>query len=249
MSVYEQILKNSKAGKKMLAVLLDPEKQGMQQLALEQIRHCGVEFVFVGGSGYQMPIDDYIIQLRKGLIKSGKQVCPIVLFPGDICQFSAEADALLLLSLISSRDAELLIGKHVRMAKAIRESGIETIAMGYVLVDGGRVSSLERVTGEKPLKEKEEIVATALAGEMSGKRLIYLEAGSGAKNPVSKEIIKAVKEAISVPLIVGGGICNPEQMKDAFEAGADLVVIGNHFEKHAEEVSRFAEALDETNNR
>ena len=226
----------------MLIVLLDPEKTSHPETAARQIVEGGVDLVFVGGSGYNQPLGEYLKHLRMLLTKDGKQTCPIVLFPGDISQFSAEADALLFLSLLSGRDAEMLIGRHIRSAVAIRESGIETIPMGYILVDGGRQSSVERVTKTKPLVDKQEIVSTALAGEMLGKQLIYLEAGSGAKNPVGKDIIRSVRQKLTIPLIVGGGICTVDQMNEAFLAGADIVVIGNYFEHHPEEISIFASA-------
>ena len=242
MSVYEQILIAKAIGRKLLAVLLDPDKQDRQENVVRLIDGGGVDMVFVGGSGYSRPVDDYVGSLRRQLSAYNCH-CPVVLFPGDICQFSPEADALLFLSLISGRNADLLVGRHVRAAKAVRESGIETIPMGYILVDGGRVSATERVTGTIPLQSEEEIVSTALAGEMLGQRLIYLEAGSGAKRPVSVSVISSVSKALRVPLIVGGGIRSTEQLKNAASAGADLLVVGNHFETHPEDIPLFAKAL------
>ena len=242
MPVYEQILIAKAIGRKLFAVLLDPDKQEKQVNVVQFIAGSGVDMVFVGGSGYNRSVDEYVGNLRRQLSAYDCH-CPVVLFPGDICQFSQEADALLFLSLISGRNADLLIGRHVRAAKAVRESGIETIPMGYILVDGGKVSTTERVTGTAPLQSEEEIVSTALAGEMLGQRLIYLEAGSGAKKPVSASVISSVSKALRVPLIVGGGIRSTEQLIEAAQAGADLLVVGNHFETHPEDIPMFAEAL------
>ncbi len=158
---------------------------------------------------------------------------PVILFPGDHSHITPEADALLFLSLISGRNPEYLIGQQVKSAQKLRESKLEVIPTGYILVDGGNFSAVERVSNTKPLDpdDIELIVNTALAGQYLGKELIYLEAGSGAKNAISEDIISAVKKAISIPLIVGGGIRTQHQLERIYEAGADLVVIGTAFEK------------------
>ncbi len=242
MQVYEYIRSEARAGRKLLAVLLDPEKECDLMHVAKLTVSADVKIVLVGGSGYKKPVDEYVVRLRTCFEQAGggKGNPYIVLFPGDVSQVSRHADALLFLSLLSSRDAELLIGQHVRAAEKVKESGIETIAMGYILVDGGRVSTVERVTGSRALRDTREITATAMAGEMSGKRLIYLEAGSGAEKPVQSDIIKTVRCCTSVPLIVGGGIKTVGQMNEAFSAGADMVVIGNHFEEMPEDIVKFA---------
>jgi putative glycerol-1-phosphate prenyltransferase len=166
---------------------------------------------------------------------------PLVIFPGNVAQFSPNADALLFLTLLNARTADMLIDPHVQMAMPILQSGIESIPMGYILIDGGRKSSVEKVSHCTPIPQDEvdRIVSTAVAGQLLGKQLIYLEAGSGAKARVSTDIIRAVRAQLQVPLIVGGGICTPEAMLQAFDAGADIVVIGNHFEQHPDEMGDF----------
>lgn len=229
----------------MLAVLLDPDKRSDLEHVAANIVVGGIDLVLVGGSGYDKPIDEYIVRLRELLTKDGCCSCPIVLFPGDIRQFSDKADALLFLSLLSCNDSAWLVGKHIEVARAVAESGIESIPMGYILVDGGKQTAVARVTGSAPLKDIDKICSTAVAGVLLGKKIIYLEAGSGAAKPVSAEIISAVKEAIDgvnrqeVVLIVGGGICTVEQMQTAYKAGADLVVVGNHFEMQPDDIVLF----------
>ena len=166
---------------------------------------------------------------------------PLVLFPGNTAQFTPMADALLFLTLLNSRRAEVLIEPHIQVASIIRQSGIETIPMGYILVDGDRQSAVERVSGCAPIAHQAvaDVVSHAVAGQLLGKQLIYIEAGSGAKTPVSIDTIRAVRQAIDLPLIVGGGITSEEQMLAAFSAGANIVVIGNHFEQHPEDLPRF----------
>ncbi len=241
MNVFSYIKQQRTAGKKMLAVLLDPAPvRGGRVTALrsEDLHH--VDFLFVGGSGLEESIDAFVQNLKAETAESN---CPVVLFPGSLLQFTPHADALLFLSLLSGRNAEMLIGSQVRAARVVRESGIETIPMGYILIDGGRLSSVEKASETRaiPANDIDLIVDTAIAGEMLGMQCIYLEAGSGARTPVATETIAQVRQAISIPLIVGGGICTPEQMQAAFLAGADLVVIGNHFETHPEEIPLFAQ--------
>ena len=163
---------------------------------------------------------------------------PVVLFPGNVSQVTAEADALLFLSLLSGRNAEMLVGQQVRAAEAVKQAAIETIPMGHILVDGGRETAVARVSGTRPIAQEavDEIVHTAMAAEMMGKQLVYLEAGSGALQPVREEVIRAVRAAISCPLIVGGGIRSIEEMQCAYHAGADIVVVGNWLEEHPEEL-------------
>jgi putative glycerol-1-phosphate prenyltransferase len=161
---------------------------------------------------------------------------PVVLFPGNAAQFTPKADALLNISLLSGRNAEYLISQHVVSAMAIKKSGIEVIPAAYLLIDGGCVSSVEYISNTRPIpQEKSNIaVSTALAGELLGMKAVYLEAGSGALNPVCAQMIAEVKAQISVPLLVGGGIKTPEQMQTAYNAGADMVIVGNIFEKQPE---------------
>ena len=191
--------------------------------------------IFVGGSSGGEQTEKVVKQLK------AQYDVPVVLFPGNVRQVTSEADALLFLSLLSGRNAEMLVGQQVRAAEAVRQAGIETIPMGYILVDGGIESAVARVSGTQPIAQEavDEIVQTAMAAEMMGKQLVYLEAGSGALEPVRAEVIRAVRAAISCPLIVGGGIRSTEAMQRAYDAGADIVVVGNWLEEHPEALEEF----------
>lgn len=234
MAVLTDILAARKEGRKLLALLLDPEKADLDKLPLAD--GCLPDLVFVGGSTGGN-CDAFVAALRR------RTRVPIVLFPGSALQFSPAADALLFLSLLSGRNAETLVGQQVRAARAVRRSGIESIPMGYILIDGGKETAVQRVTHTQPIEQSNitQIVDTAIAAELLGKQVVYLEAGSGAETPVSAEIIRAVRENTNIPLIVGGGIRTTEQMTNAFSAGADIVVIGNHFESHPEELTAFCQ--------
>lgn len=224
-----------------LAVLLDPDKtdkNGLPALC-EHIRRGRISCVLVGGSGYEADIAPFVETLQTFLPE-----IPVILFPGSPGQLTAKADAMLLLSLISGRDSRFLIGQHVEAMPAFRREILETIPTGYILVDGGRQSSAERVSGTVPLRDVQQVVDTACAGALLGMKLIYLEAGSGAAMPVSPGWIKRVRQAVDLPLFVGGGIRTIEQMQSAFCAGADVVVIGNHFEQHPEDIVSFGQAVD-----
>jgi phosphoglycerol geranylgeranyltransferase len=187
--------------------------------------------VLVGGS---LLLEDHFAKVITLLKK--KTSVPVVIFPGNNYQVSREADAILLLSLISGRNPEYLIGQHVVAAPQIRESGLEVIPTGYMLIDGGRVSTTSYMTQTVPIPhDKADIaVATAMAGEMLGLRSIYMEAGSGARNSISVEMLKAVKSAVKIPVIVGGGIRTPEQAEELSTAGANMIVVGNILEKQPE---------------
>ncbi|MCM1035122.1 MAG: geranylgeranylglyceryl/heptaprenylglyceryl phosphate synthase [Paludibacter sp.] len=236
--LYEFLLERKARKKRTLAVLLDPEKTPIASLPHLCALICegDIDLVLVGGSGWAHSTDDFVCSLKQRIAP-----IPVVLFPGSPAQFSSHADALLLLSLISGRNAELLIGQHVANAVRIQRSGIETIPTGYILVDGGKTCTTEIVSGTSAITQDNLslITSTALAGEMLGMRLVYLEAGSGALTAVNEHVIRSVRENISIPLIVGGGIGSLHQMQVAFEAGADMVVIGNHFEQHPEDIVSF----------
>lgn len=238
MRVKTDILAKMAAGKKMLAVLLDPENlQSAEAIDCigSQLRQYQPDMVLIGGSTWYESVTPLVHALRPYT-----QEVPLVLFPGHPSQFSAEADAILFHSLLSGRNAETLIGWQTDAARAVRESGIEVISMGYILVDGGKESTTARVTGTKALAADrlDKIVDTALAGEMLGMQAIYLEAGSGAATPVGTGVIKGVRSMISAPLIVGGGICSREAAEAAWQAGADIVVVGNYLERHPDELRR-----------
>jgi len=231
------ILHRPSLGDKKLALLLDPEKANLDALPITDL--CHPDFIFVGGSTGG-DTTDFIRALKEKLPITNHQL-PIILFPGNAAQFSPEADAILYLSLLSGRNPEYLIDQQIASARRIHDSHIECIPTAYILIDGGVETSTMRVTGTHPLKpsDLQTILDTCIAAELMGKTAIYLEAGSGAINPVSTDIIKAVREVVSVTLIVGGGIRTPEAMHAAYQAGADIVVIGNHFEQHPEELEKF----------
>ena len=242
---------------KKLAILLDPEKADLSALPLSA--DCSPDYIFVGGSTGG-DTTAFVKVLKEKLSQSAmrsvsKAVCtlsgeaglgrpPIVLFPGNASQFTPEADAILYLSLLSGDNPEYLVHQQVRAARAIHGSSITVIPTAYILIDGGVETSTMRVTGTKPLKPSnlQTIIDTCIAAELMGKKAIYLEAGSGAQISVSPDIIREVRKNTSIPLIVGGGIRTPEAMQAAYSAGADIVVIGNHFESHPEELQKFLSA-------
>ena len=234
--------------RKALALLLDPEKADLSRLSFTEEVHP--DYVFVGGSTGG-DTTDFVRALKKKLSPITNHQSPIVLFPGNAEQFTPEADAILFLSLLSGRNPEYLVEQQIRSAEAIRKSQIRSIPTAYILIDGGVETSTMRVTHTLPISsdKKDEIVATCVAAELMGKEAIYLEAGSGAKVPVSTEIIQAVRAATKCTLIVGGGIRTPQAMNAAYEAGADIVVIGNHFESHPETLADFCRHLDVSKSR
>lgn len=217
-------------GKKSIGLLLDPDKAGSVQLKrLLEIADAGhADFILVGGSITFTGIDSLIEEVRK------KCSVPVVLFPGNLLQLSMKADIILLLSLISGRNSELLIGNHVIAAPFLKNVSERVVPVGYVLIGGSTRSSVEYLsqTESIPADKPEIAVATALAGQLLGMRLIYLEAGSGAPEPVPASLIKAVRENITIPITVGGGLRDPDAIGKAFEAGADLIILGNGCEKN-----------------
>lgn len=222
---------------KGLALLLDPEKANLEALPVTE--SCHPDYIFVGGSTGGDTTE--FVRNLKSQITNYKLQIPIVLFPGNSSQFTPEADAVLFLSLLSGNNPEYLIGQQIKSARFIYESRMDFVPTAYVLIDGGVETSTMRVTGTKPIPASDirMIVDTCIAAELMGKTAIYLEAGSGAVHPVSSDIIKAVRAVTSVTLIVGGGIRTPEAMNAAYDAGADIVVIGNHFEEHPETLADF----------
>lgn len=230
MHSYNNILNDIEAGKKLLAVLIDPDKVVFDTLKVffNRISMSVATHIFVGGS-------TDINNRTESVVKEIKQQTklPVILFPGDYSHVTEKADGLLFLSLISGRNSEYLIEQQVQSIPLLRNTNLEIIPTGYILIDGGVETAVQRVSNTKPMCQNNSdlIVDTALAGEYSGKKLIYLEAGSGATVPVEGNIIKAVKAELNIPLIVGGGIRTADQIKKAYEAGADMVVIGTAFEK------------------
>lgn len=230
MQIYDTLKAAKQQKAKKFVVLFDPDKLRLGNLsqAVELAAACGVDYFFIGGSlVVNNMLDEVLTEIRRHCS------IPLVLFPGNSFQLSYRADALLFLSLISGRNPELLIGQHVIAAPFLKMSPLEIISTGYMLVDGGVPTSVQYMSNTYPIPaHKTDIaVCTALAGEMLGLKLLYLEAGSGAKTPVSTEMIEAVSSAVNVPLIVGGGVRTPEKVAESLRAGADLVVVGNALEK------------------
>ncbi len=241
MSIYDKIYGNSKK----FAVLIDPDKIAGKDIetVAKSIQDNNVDIVFLGGSLLlEDHLNDTIDVLRKNCNK------PIILFPGSTMQVNPKADAILLLSLISGRNPEMLIGSHVIAAPYLKASGLEIIPTGYMLIDSGRPTTASYMSHSMPIPhDKDEIaVCTALAGEMLGLKVIYLDGGSGAKESVSCEMIRMVKSNIQVPLFVGGGIRTPEIASEIYNAGADLIVVGNAIQKKLaliEEISSIKHSL------
>lgn len=228
--IYKQLQQLKNESKSAFAVLVDPDKVSpadMQYLA-RLCNDAGVDFVFMGGSLLVSHQLDGCIQRFKA-----ESNIPIVLFPGSPAQVTPYADALLYLSLISGRNAELLIGQHVISAPAVKSSGLEVISTGYMVIDGGAPTTVSYVSNSAPIPANKPDIAlcTAWAGELQGKHIIYMDAGSGAKNPITEEMIHKVSSNIDVPLVVGGGIKTPEKVYAASKAGATVVVVGNAIEK------------------
>ncbi len=223
------MIKDNFPGYKSVALLLDPDKSPGDELEniLKIATENKTDYILAGGSLTFNSIDNLIDAIRKN---TG---IPIVLFPGNLLQLSQKADAILLLSLISGRNPELLIGNHVTAAPYLRNIREKLISVGYILVGSGKKTSVEYIshTESIPYDKPEIVVATALAGEMLGLHMIYLEAGSGAETPVPDEIIRSVRESVTIPLAVGGGLKNSDQITSAFKAGANLVILGNSCEK------------------
>lgn len=228
-NIYNDILKAKSDKTKLLAILLDPDKIVWENLSglISKINQSPATHIFIGGSLVTTSIIDELIVLIK-------QNCnlPIVLFPGNPSQISDKADAILFLSLISGRNPDYLIEYQVNAVPILKQTHLEIISTGYILIESGSKTAVERVSKTRPLDRNniDYVIQTAQAGEMLGNKLIYLEAGSGAKQAVSLEMIKKISQNIEIPLVVGGGIIDLQQIKNSYTAGADLVVIGTAFE-------------------
>ncbi len=232
-NIYKEIIQAKIEFKKLLAILLDPDKIVWEDLELliAKIKQSPATHVFIGGSQVKTNrIDELISRLKQNVN------LPMVLFPGNPSQISNEADAILFLSLISGRNSDYLIEHQVKAVPIIKKTQLEVISTGYMLIESGTETAVERVSKTKPL-DREDLqlaLATAQAGEMLGNKLIYLEAGSGAKQAVPLKMIELVAQNIKIPLIVGGGIVDLHNIQKAHDAGADLVVIGTAFENDHE---------------
>ena len=240
--IYHSLTEGKRQGKKSFAVLIDPDK--VNDTSIEQLITLAVgakvDYFFVGGS---LVISNYLDECVK-FIKRNCNI-PVILFPGSPNQVSKYADALLYLSLISGRNADLLIGQHVISASVVKQSGLEIMPTGYMVIDGGAPTTVSYISNATPLPaDKNEIaICTAMAGEMLGMKLIYMDAGSGAKRPITEIMIQKVSSCIDVPLIIGGGITHPEKAYLNCKAGADVIVVGNAIEKDANLIKEMAAAV------
>lgn len=228
-NIYDNILQSKANNEKLLAILLDPDKIDLNNLEVltKKINQSPATHIFIGGSTFEgNNLNEIIIQIKENCD------LPIVLFPGNPSQISSQADAILFLSLISGRNSDYLIEHQVNAIPILKQTNLEVISTGYILIESGTKTTVERVSKTKPLSRNNPafILQTAQAGEMLGNKLIYLEAGSGATYAVSKEIIKLVSQNIEIPLLVGGGIIDLQGIQNAYKAGADMVVIGTAFE-------------------
>jgi putative glycerol-1-phosphate prenyltransferase len=239
MNIYTELLKKKKKG---FAVLIDPDKYSTEEVgsAAKLAQESGVDYIFIGGS---LLTSGHL----EACIKKIKSNCsiPVIIFPGSVMQVNENADGILLLSLISGRNADLLIGKQVIAAPIIKRSGLEVLPTGYMLIESGNSTTALYMSNTSPIpRQKNDIaVCTALAGEMLGLKLLYMDAGSGAKQPVPDSMIADVKSQISIPLIVGGGIRDSQQALDALSAGADIIVVGNAIEENNGLIREIGEAI------
>jgi len=229
--ILKYIQNASKKGNKLLSILLDPDKTSFEEIPIisKKIEKLNANFIFVGGSFVEKGTTDLFVKTLKMYTE-----IPIILFPGDFSQLTNNADALLFLSLLSGRNPEYLIEQQIKSVPFLKNSTFEIIPTGYILIDGGTNSSVLKISKTTPISQDniELATATAIAGMYKGKQLIYLEAGSGAINPVNSQLISEVKKNIHIPLIVGGGIRTKAQLNNAYNHGADMVVIGTAFENN-----------------
>ncbi len=228
--IYNSLTEKKRQGKKSFAVLIDPDKVNddkMQRL-IDLAVSAKVDYFLAGGS---LVISNYLDECVQYIKRSCN--IPVVLFPGSPSQVSKYADALLYLSLISGRNPELLIGQHVISAPFVKQSGLEIMSTGYIVIDGGAPTTVSYISGAAPLPSDKDDIAmcTAMAGEMLGMKIIYMDTGSGAKRPITESMIERVSQSISIPLIIGGGITDPEKAYLNCKAGADVIVVGNAIEK------------------
>jgi len=240
--IYNSLTDKKRYGKKSFAVLIDPDKVNDAKMhrLIDLAMNAKVDYFLVGGS---LVISNYLDECIQYIKKLSN--IPVVLFPGSPSQVSKYADALLYLSLISGRNPELLIGQHVISAPFVKSSGLEIMSTGYIVIDGGAPTTVSYISGAAPLpSDKDEIaMCTAMAGEMLGMKLIYMDSGSGAKRAVTESMIQMVSQSISVPLIIGGGITDPEKAYLNCKAGADVIVVGNAIEKDETLIAEMAAAV------
>ena len=242
MDLYKNILQKKEQGKKLFAILIDPDKQKNSELLLiiKNANESNVDYFFVGGS---LLTNDNLNDCIK-TIKNNSKI-PVILFPGDAMQINQNADGILFLSLISGRNPELLIGKQVITAPILKQTDLEVISTGYMLIDSGKPTTASYMSNTMPIPRNKIGVATstAIAGEYLGLKLIYMDGGSGAEQPIIIDMIKKVSNSIKIPLIIGGGICSAKKAIDNCKAGADLIVVGNAIEKDSSLIKEIADAI------
>jgi phosphoglycerol geranylgeranyltransferase len=240
--LYQQLVTKKANDQKSFAVLIDPDK--VDAASIDQLTGLAtaakVDYLLVGGS---LVISNHL----DNVVQQIKAQCniPVILFPGSPSQISVYADALLYLSLISGRNPELLIGQHVISAAAVKQSGLEIMSTGYMVIDGGAPTTVSYISNASPIPaDKNEIaMCTAMAGEMLGMKLIYMDAGSGARRPITEGMIQKVAAIIEAPLIIGGGITTPEKAYLNCKAGADVIVVGNAIEKDPTLIKEMSAAI------
>ena len=242
MNIYNQILATKKEGKKLFALLIDPDKQNEPELiiVIEKAKQAKADYFFVGGSLLTNDsLDSCIITLKEN------SDIPVVLFPGNAMQVNDKADGILFLSLISGRNAEMLIGRQVITAPILKQSSLEVLPTGYILIDSGKPTTVSYMSNTTPIPAEKNSVAscTALAGEMLGLKLIFMDGGSGAQNPISEEMITNVRKSVNTPLIIGGGISSGKKAAANCKAGADIIVVGNAIEKNQNLIIEIANAV------
>ena len=242
MNIYNQILADKKKGKKSFALLIDPDKQDKSELIsiIEKAKKARTDYFFVGGS----LLTNDSLDTCLATLKENSDI-PVVLFPGDAMQVNDKADGILFLSLISGRNAEMLIGKQVVTAPILKQSSVEVLSTGYMLIDSGRPTTVSYMSNTTPIPYEKNAVAacTAMAGEMLGLKLIFMDGGSGALNPISEKMIATVSKSVDVPLIIGGGISSGRKATDNCKAGADIIVVGNAIEKDENLILEIADAV------
>lgn len=242
MRIYNKIISDKKANKKSFALLIDPDKQDLTQLLIiiNKAEKAKVDYFFVGGSLLTYDSLDTCLKTIKN-----NSTIPVVLFPGNAMQVNDKADGILFLSLISGRNAEMLIGKQVITAPILKQSSLEVLSTGYILVDSGKPTTASYMSNTTPIPADKDTVSacTAMAGEMLGLKLIFMDGGSGAKNPISSKMIATVSKSIDAPLIIGGGINSGEKALANCKAGADIIVVGNAIEKNEDLISEISSAV------
>ena len=242
MKAYSNILNTKKKKKKLFSVLIDPDKQDKNSLLkiIQTAESSKVDFFFLGGSLLTYDnLNHCIVTIKK------KSKIPVILFPGNTMQINHKADGILFLSLISGRNPELLIGKQVITAPILKQSSLEVMSTGYMLIDGGQQTTVSYISNTPPIPSNKPAISacTAIAGEMLGLKLIFMDAGSGAENPISLKMIETVSKSIDIPLIIGGGINSADQARKSCEAGADIIVVGNAIEKNINLIIEISDAI------